>query len=251
MTKFIFLKPFRSATSINVINFFQNELFSTYGVPQFIHSDNGKQFVAKDFKDFLSKYGIEHIKTGLYSPQANASERSNREIVSKIRNFLKNDKDHRNWDREISKILSVLRSDYHTSIKCSPYYALFGQNMVQHGSSYKILEKIGCLRDDIDFKENSDRLNKIREKISDNIERAHEKSSKRYNLRARQIHFNEGQVVFRKNFSQSDASRAVNAKFLPKFIKCKVRKKLGNSLYELEDFNGKLMGKYHASDIRP
>lgn len=252
MTKFLFLKPLRSATSINVISFFQNELFPTYGVPQFIHSDNGKQFVAKDFQEFLFKYGIKHIKTGLYSPQANASERSNREIVSKIRNFLKNDKNHQNWDKEIPTILSVLRSDYHTSIKCSPYYALFGQNMILHASSYNILEQLGCLRDDdINFQVNSDRLNKIRHKISDNIQNSHLKSSKTYNLRARKINFNEGQIVFRKNFSQSNALKAINSKFLPKYVKCKVKRKLGNSLYELEDLSGKLLGKYHASDIRP
>ena len=40
LTKFLFLKPLRAATSNNVIEFFQHEIFCTYGVPQYIHSDN-------------------------------------------------------------------------------------------------------------------------------------------------------------------------------------------------------------------
>lgn len=252
LTKFLFLKPIRAATSVNIINYFQNDFFPTYGVPQFIHSDNGKQFVSKDFHDFLLKYSVCHIKTGLYSPQANASERCNREIVTKIRHFLKSDVNHRQWDREIPTILSVIRSDYHTSIGCSPYYALFGQNMIQHASTYNKLQKLGCLRDDnIDFQENSDKLNRIRNKIFPRIESSHKKSAKYYNLRARNVNLEPGQVVFRRNFAKSDAFKAINSKLLPKFIKCKVKRKLGNSLYEVEDMKGKVIGKYHGSDIRP
>lgn len=183
-TKFIFLHPMRSATSINTIDFFQNQLFACFGVPQYVHTDNGKQFVSKEMQDFFELYGVTHIRTGLYSPQANASERVNREIVSKIRFLMKDEKDHTNWDKCIPTILTVLRSDYHTSIECSPYYALFGQNMCRHGSSYTLLSKLEMLQDDT-LIHRSDRLSKIREKISNNLDIAHERSNKVYNLRSR------------------------------------------------------------------
>lgn len=250
MTKFLFLKPMKTATTINVIDFFQNEVFCTFGVPQFVHTDNAKQFTSKEMKEFFDLYGITHITTGFYSPQANASERANREVISKIRYFLKDHSDHTNWDRGIPKILQILRSDFHAAIGCSPYYAVFGQNMILNGSSYTILDRLNMLRDDTPIERN-DKLQLIRDRINKNLDKAHEKACRTYNLRTKPINFIVGQEVFRKNHSQSDFKKALNAKFNPKFVKCRIRSKIGNSLYEIEDLQGKYVGKFHASDIRP
>lgn len=97
LTKFVFLKPMKAATTSKVILFFESEIFPTYGVPRFIHSDNAKQFISKEMKDFYELYDISHITTGFYAPQSNASERANREIITKIRFFLRDHKDHRRF----------------------------------------------------------------------------------------------------------------------------------------------------------
>ena len=249
-TKFLFLQPLKRATSTNVIEFLQNSVFNTFGVPQFLHSDNGKQFVSKEMQEFLSLYGITHIKTGLYSPQANVSERANREIISKIRFYLKKESHHSNWDICIPHILTVLRSDYHTAINCPPYYAMFGQNMCLHGSTYQLLQKLDMLTDDT-LVNRTDKLTNIHKKIAQNLQVAHEKSSKVYNSRAKAISFREGQELFRKNHQLSVFSKAQNAKFNPKYIKCRIRKRVGNTLYEIEDLKGKFVGVFHGSDLKP
>lgn len=251
-TKYVFLKALRTATSSNVILFFESEIFPTFGVPRFVHSDNGKQFVSNEMKKFFESYDISHIKTGFYAPQSNAAERVNREIITKIRFFLEDQKDHKQWDKFIPQILSILRSDYHTSIKCSPYYATFGQNMVQHGSTYKILDKLGCLKgEDVIVSENVDKLNRVREKIRTNLNLAHKNASKTYNLRSRPIKFEKGQIVYRRNHALSNMSKSINKKFLPKFLKCRIKDRIGNNLYDLEDSEGKYVGRYHTSDIKP
>ena len=178
----------KSTTSLNVIDFLQNSVFNTFGVPEYFHTDNGKQFISKEMKEFLSLYGITHITTGLYSPQANASERANREIVSKIRVFLKDQPNHLKWDKCITHILAVLQSDYHTSIECPPDYAMFGQNMCMHGSSYGLLNKLGMLTDDTIMKR-TDKLTILREKIQQNLNKAHDKAAKTYNIRAKEVSF--------------------------------------------------------------
>ena len=45
-------------------------------------------------------------------------------------------------------------------------------------------------------------------------------------------------------------SKAVNRKFFPKFIKCKIKEKIGNNLYDIEDLKGVYVGRYHTSDLK-
>jgi putative transposase len=42
------------------------------GVKPRIISDNGPQFIAKDFKEFIRVYGLTHVRTSSYYPQSNA-----------------------------------------------------------------------------------------------------------------------------------------------------------------------------------
>jgi transposase InsO family protein len=41
------------------------------GVKPRIISDNGPQFIAKDFKEFVREYGLTHVRTSPYYPQSN------------------------------------------------------------------------------------------------------------------------------------------------------------------------------------
>jgi len=47
----------------------------------------------------------------------------------------------------------------------------------------------------------------------------------------------------------SIAANNFNAKLAPVGTKARVKEKLGQSLYVLEDMNGKKLGKFHAKDI--
>ena len=46
-------------------------LFSQYGLPQQLVSDNGPQFVSEEFGLFLKQNGVKHIKTAPYHPSSN------------------------------------------------------------------------------------------------------------------------------------------------------------------------------------
>ena len=52
------------------------ELFTRFGIPQQLVSDNGPQFVSEEFKQFMSANGVKHIKSSPYHPASNgAAER--------------------------------------------------------------------------------------------------------------------------------------------------------------------------------
>lgn len=247
-TKYVLLEPMRAATAINVAKFLEKRLFHVFGVPEYIHSDNGRQFLSEIFRELMAKYGITHIRTGQYAPQANAAERVNRSILQMIRSFLGSDQ--RNWDQHISDTEFALRSTYHSSINMSPYYATFGVNMVQHASSYEILRKLGGLRNvDVYLKDISDRNQLIRDKVFHNLKLAHERSSRVYNLRSSCVKFFKGQVVYRRNFKLSSKIDNYNSKLAPTSVRCIVLEVLGNSLYKLGGMDGKVMGIFHGKDL--
>ncbi|KAL7726207.1 hypothetical protein ACLKA6_001612 [Drosophila palustris] len=96
----------------------------------------------------------------------------------------------------------------------------------------------------------ADRQRLIQEKIQKHLHAAYERSSLRYNERARELHLTAGQEVFRRNFSLSNFSKAYNAKFARKFVKARVVRSVGSNMYELEDEQGRPVGVFHSKDIR-
>lgn len=249
LSKYPIFMPLRQANSALVCNFLEKQVFSVFNVPQSVYTDNASQFTSSTFKSFLSSLGIRHLTPPKYSPQSNASERTNKEIVQGIAMQLQ--KDQSKWDETLNNIAISLRSTTHQTIGCSPHYALFGSDKICHGSTYELLSKLDALKENdfrvVDF---GQRMNTIHSNLMENFRKAHEKSQKHYNLRSRERNLQIGQTVYRKLFHLSSAPKKFNSKLAPKFSQCRVKQKLGNSRYILEDFNGKELGTYHTKDIK-
>lgn len=72
-------------TTSSVIAFLK-DLFFHWGLPVRVITDNGKQFVAREFEEFFSSLSISHSKTALYHPQANSAiERFKRFLTDQLR----------------------------------------------------------------------------------------------------------------------------------------------------------------------
>ena len=249
-TKFAFAHPLRTATAENIIKFLRSNVFSVFGIPEVIYTDNGAQFKSEKFLSTLRKHGIQALNTPVYCPQSNAAERINRSILAAIRSYLKTDQ--KDWDKYIYEILSSLRSSIHQAIQVSPFKALFGYEMVQHGSQYELLRKLDSISDvqNITHEDRNERIKMVHEFLKKNLEKAHKQYERAYNLRSRPVQFVQGQTVFKRNVILSDKIKHINAKLCPKFVQCRVKKVLGQNRYELENESGKSVGIYHAQDLR-
>lgn len=250
-SKFVFLKPLKKADTTNIVRFIESDVFHIFGVAESILSDNGVQFLSKEFQSFLKKNGVTHITTATHSPQANASERVNRSILAAIRSYVTDDQ--RTWDVHISAIVCALRSSIHESTGYSPHYVVFGRQFIPHGSVYTLLSKLSRLPipDTIALPPN-DFHDILYQQVQDRLQRAHKKHEKNYNVRSRFVSYRPGQELYRRNFVQSDAAKNFNAKLAKKFVKCRIVRKVGSVLYELEDMLGNPIAmKYHAKDLRP
>lgn len=248
LTKFVLLKPLTSATSIKTIHFLKNDVFLVFGVPEFIISDNGPQFKSNVFQDFLKEFKVTHVTTAYYAPQANASERVNRSVLSAIRSYIKGN--HKDWDANINEIGCALRTSIHQSTKYPPYFSLFGYHMITEGDSYDLLKKLNSIGENELEMPLSDRIAVIHNEIQDNLKVAFNKYSQGYNLRKRPISFDVGQAVYIRNHNLSSAIKNYNAKLDWKYIPAIIKKKKGNVMYECCDSSGKVIGIFHTKDIK-
>jgi len=127
-----------------------------------------------------------------------------------------------------------------------PYYAMFGTRVVTHGTAYPILRSLGgiqagdlqiCLPDKMEL---------IRQKVTKGLNRTHERAENAYNTRRKLVEFSVRQVVYRKNYRQSNKADGYNAKLSPNRIRCVALQCKGNPLYELGNAVGKSVGVFHA-----
>lgn len=248
-TKFVILKTLSKATATNIVNCLKEELFFVHGVPEIIHSDNGGQFKSKEYNDLLKEFGIIASKTALYSPQSNLSERVNRSIIVAIRSYIMKNT-HTQWDKYLGEIGSALRNAFHETVASTPHYLLYGYHKINHGNDYKLLRELDCISEgDIPLML-PDRMTLIHEEVKKNLKTAFEAREKHYNLRTRPIEFTPGQVVYVKQHKLSNAADKFTSKFAPQFLKFIISKKLSSVTYEVVDESGKVVGIYHAKDMK-
>lgn len=239
-TKFVNLHPMRVATTKGVVSFLEKNIFLLFGVPERVISDNGSQFTSHEYRAFLESYQVEATYVSRYHPQANAAEAANKTIGAAIRAYVKDN--HREWDKYIPKIACAMNTATHSSTSLSPYFANFGYHMRLAGKQIGDLEP----RNEI----GESHFREIREVVRKQLEKSHEASKRVYDLRSRQRTFAIGDIVWKRTFPLSDASRSFAAKLAPKYQKCIVNKKVGNSSYELATESGKILGVFSAKDIK-
>nr|XP_054917172.1 uncharacterized protein K02A2.6-like [Dermacentor andersoni]XP_054921513.1 uncharacterized protein K02A2.6-like isoform X1 [Dermacentor andersoni] len=99
--------------------------FSREGLPDSIVTDNGPQFVSKQFKDYLKEKGIAHFFSSNYYPQGNGQiERFNRVIKEHLQVARLEGRDA---SKSISEFLGSYRITPHATTGLSPAFLLHGR----------------------------------------------------------------------------------------------------------------------------
>ena len=76
-------------------------LFSRFGIPKEIVTDNGSQFVSQEFTQFLKVLGVKHTPVTMYHPQSNGeAERMVRTIKENIKAY------GQNWRKYVPDMLT-------------------------------------------------------------------------------------------------------------------------------------------------
>ncbi|CAC5381706.1 unnamed protein product [Mytilus coruscus] len=108
-------------------NSFLDKVFSTFGIPNIVKTDNGSPWQGKEFRDFATHMGFTHRKITPLWPQSNAEcERFMRSIGKSIRAA---HTQHKNWKQEMFTFLRNYRATKHATTDVSPAKLLFGRNI--------------------------------------------------------------------------------------------------------------------------
>ncbi|GFS68073.1 retrovirus-related Pol polyprotein from transposon 412 [Trichonephila clavipes] len=126
--------PLKKASARVIADKFFDNYISRFGAPIKLISDNGPQFISDIFENLSERLGIRHVKTVVYRPQANRTERVNRDLVQMIANYV--NEQHDTWDQFLREFAYAIRTAVnettgHLLGRALYWYQIFGSALVQ------------------------------------------------------------------------------------------------------------------------
>ncbi|KAI5718631.1 hypothetical protein M8J77_024284 [Diaphorina citri] len=104
----------RTPTVVKILK----KIFSMFGIPNVLKSDNGPPFNGEEFTEYLTMIGCKHRRITPYWPQANGCVER---FVRNLKNFIQSCKvDEINWRDELNEFLFMYRTTPHCTTQFSP-----------------------------------------------------------------------------------------------------------------------------------
>ena len=262
-SKYVLVHPLKKADGRSVVSFFERHVILKFGAPRLLLFDNGKQFKNILMNDLVEKYHVTILYNFYYHPQANPTERANqvlkRLLATYVSEYVKRHKNlkhpHRNWDKYLFELQAALNSAVHEVTGYRPHRLLYGEELCLDGRLRNLKVPEGPYVPEIGSREDQvQRLEVLKDIYTDVVERlkkAYEKNSRIYNLRRREVKYEPGQIVYRRNFVQSSAPDYFMKKLAPKFVgPFTIKSKCGTRGYLLVDSDGNADGPWHVNDLK-
>ena len=109
-----------------VAQFLRSHIFSRFGTPRALITDNGTHLCNKMIDIVLQKYGVHHRTFLAYHPQSNGqAEVSNREIKSILEKTVNSSR--KDWSKKIEDALWAYHTTFKTPLGMSPFRIVYGK----------------------------------------------------------------------------------------------------------------------------
>ena len=123
-SKWLEVLPTKDTSSSCTINLIR-KVFSQFGLPLTLVSDNGSNFVSREFELFLEKNGVRHITSAPYQPSTNGQAENS---VKTLKSFLKHCAGE-DWRLNLDRFLFQYRVTPHSTTGVSPAELMFGRKL--------------------------------------------------------------------------------------------------------------------------
>ena len=125
-TKFSQVVATKSQDATVVAQVLIEHWFRRYGVPERIHTDQGRQFESKLIESLCELYGIKKSRTTAYYPAGNGQcERFNKTLIRML--SLLPEREKKRWPSHLSAVTEAYNTTPHCTTGTSPYYLMFGR----------------------------------------------------------------------------------------------------------------------------
>ena len=151
------------------------QVVSRFGIPYFIHSDQGRQFESKLFSEMCKLLQITKTRTTLYHPKSDGMvERFNKTLTAMLSAFVNDN--HTNWDEQLQYVLMAYRSTEHETTGLTPNMCMLGRETTSPlDIMYEMPTAIKNIPQNMwvwQLQENLEMAHaKVRQNISDNMKR--------------------------------------------------------------------------------
>ena len=126
VSKWVEAIPTRTNDAKVVAQFLRSNIFSRFGTPRALITDNGTHFFNKIIDKILQKYGVRHRTSLAYHPQSNGqAEISNREIKYIYEKTVNSSR--KDWSKKIDDALWAYRTAFKTPLGMSPFRLVYGK----------------------------------------------------------------------------------------------------------------------------
>lgn len=125
-SKWIEAIKMKSTTATSVIRVLR-ELWSRFGIPKQVVSDNGPSYSSAEFKEFLTSNGVDQVLTAPYHPASNGAAESAVKICKAV--ILKAFKDNLDAETALWRYLLQYRNTEHSTTGESPSKLLQGRSL--------------------------------------------------------------------------------------------------------------------------
>ncbi len=195
-------------------------------------TDQYRSFNSKEFTDYVTNEGINHIFTAIDNPSSNGlNERLNQTLVNRIRCRINENQNHVAWATVARKCIDEYNDTIHSTTQFSPNYLMNG--ILPDIAPKEFMELPDLIAD--------------RQLAYKNSIKSHEANKKRYDKnKNRQIPFDVGDYVFVENGNKLNRHKLDKIRIGP----FPITKKLSNTVFELKvgnSINAKRL--YHASKM--
>ena len=102
------------------------DIFSRYGIPEILHSDQGRNFESTILHRVCTAFGVTKSHTTAYHPQGDGMvECLNRSLLQLLRSYV--DKKY-DWEQHLPLLLYTYRTASHSSTGVKPFVLMMGRD---------------------------------------------------------------------------------------------------------------------------